>query len=80
MGRRGPKMSDGTEFDTGPFGYVFSFIYLAILWGLAIIAAIAIVYFYYSRLDRQFPTYFGEGSFLGGVPSQCSPHPTRFDL
>ncbi|KAF1758476.1 hypothetical protein GCK72_014934 [Caenorhabditis remanei] len=79
MGRRGPKMSDGTEFDTGPYGYIFSFIYLAVLWGLAIILAILLVYFNYSRLDPQFPTYFGHGSFLGGVPKATfDPNPRRF--
>uniref|UniRef100_A0A1I7UNF4 Sodium/potassium-transporting ATPase subunit beta n=1 Tax=Caenorhabditis tropicalis TaxID=1561998 RepID=A0A1I7UNF4_9PELO len=79
IGRRGPKMSDGTEFDTGPYGYVFSFIYLAVLWGLAIILAIALVAFNYSRLDPQYPTYFGEGSFLGDVPKVTfDPNPRRF--
>ncbi|PIC35726.1 hypothetical protein B9Z55_014993 [Caenorhabditis nigoni] len=79
VGRQGPKMSDGTEFDSGPYGYIFSFIYLGVLWGLAIILAIVLVYFNYSRLDPQFPTYFGDGSFLGGVPKATfDPNPRRF--
>ncbi|CAL2041234.1 unnamed protein product [Caenorhabditis brenneri] len=79
IGRRGPKMSDGTEFDTGPYGYVFSFIYLFVLWGLAIILAVCLITFNYSRLDPQYPTYFGEGSFLGGVPKVTfDPNPRRF--
>ncbi|CAI2351105.1 unnamed protein product [Caenorhabditis sp. 36 PRJEB53466] len=79
VGRRGPKMSDGTEFDTGPYGYIFSFIYLFVLWGLAIIAAIGLVYFNYARLDPQYPSYFGDGSFLGKVPKATfDPNPRRF--
>lgn len=32
--------------------------------------AIALVWFNFSRLDRQYPIYFGDGSFLGGAPSE----------
>ncbi|CAB05149.1 Sodium/potassium-transporting ATPase subunit beta [Caenorhabditis elegans] len=79
VGRRGPKMSDGTEFDAGPYGYIFSFIFLFVLWGLATMLAIALVWFNFSRLDRQYPIYFGDGSFLGGAPKvSFDPNPRQF--
>ncbi|CAI5448624.1 unnamed protein product [Caenorhabditis angaria] len=75
----GPKMSDGTEFDTGPWGWVFSILYLFFLWGLCIAFACGMVYLQYTRMDQKLPNYFGTGSFLGNIPrANFDPNPKHF--
>ncbi|CAB3406480.1 unnamed protein product [Caenorhabditis bovis] len=76
---RGPKMSDGSEFDTGPYGWIFSIMYLLILWGICIAFSVALVSLHIKNMHPQFPTYFGDGSFIGGVPLVTfDPNPKRF--
>ncbi|CAD6197906.1 unnamed protein product [Caenorhabditis auriculariae] len=77
--REMPKMSDGSEFDSGPYGWLFSFAYLFILWGVVISLSVAFIYYLYSQLDPRYPRYFGTGTFAGGTPHiTFDPNPRRF--